>query len=170
MKTAFITLSDISFFILPVILFSTPPRIGTKVPYFTIEDQHAKKWRSGDYVGKNVLYVLSDRSGYEYSENWTEPLVKKFGDRLTFVPVADVRSVPGFLKGLIRSKFEDEFKYPILMDWDGILIEAFSMVEDVPNLVLTNESGVVVYSTHGKGTVQQVNQLARQIEVHLSGS
>ena len=77
--------------------------VGSRIPEFTIEDQFEREWRTSDFRGRTTVFVVSDRSGYEYSPNWTGVLVPRFkSSPVRFIPVADVQSVPGFLKGFIR--------------------------------------------------------------------
>ncbi|HVZ40198.1 MAG TPA: hypothetical protein VHI13_13045 [Candidatus Kapabacteria bacterium] len=143
--------------------------IGTHVPEFVIDDQFEHPWNASMFRGGVTVYVLSDRSGYEYSGNWTTPLLARFRNSpVRFVPVADVQSVPGFLKGLIRGRFRDEFNYSVLMDWDGVLIKAFNMQEDVTNLVIANKSGIVEHVAFGTGTSAQVESFAKRLEVILA--
>ena len=133
--------------------------IGELVPPFRIEDQFEKIWTADYFKGSVTVYVLNDRTGYEHTKNWTDRIVPLFKDRVKFAPVADVQSAPGFLKGFIRSKFQDNFNYSVLMDWDGVLIKAFKMVEDVPNLVVVDKQGIIRFTISGTGTKSQVDLL-----------
>lgn len=145
--------------------------IGSRVPDFVIEDQYERAWSSTKFKGGVTVYVLSDRSGYEYSTNWTNILVPRFQkSRARFVPVADVQEVPGFLKGLIRSRFRDEFKYAVLMDWDGVLTSAFKMRKGYTNLVVADRDGVIKLFAYGKGTKEQVEAFAAKLEEILAQS
>lgn len=151
-----------------VISASSP--IGSRVPDYAIEDQFEHEWKSSSFKGTITVYVLSGRDGHEYSENWTRTLIPRFrSSPVTFVPVADVQTVPGFLKGFIRGKFKDKFKYSVLLDWEGTLISAFQMVEGYPNFVIVGKDGVVRHATHGTGTRQQVDAFATRLQQVLDG-
>ena len=143
--------------------------VGSPVPTFTIEDQYEKEWKKSNYTGKPALYVLCDRDAYDYVENWTKELVPKYKSQLHFIPVADVRTVPGFLKGYIRGRFKDEFTYPVLMDWDGVLIKGLNMKEAHPTLILTNDAGVVTYRAWGKGSKDEVARLEKKVKELVEG-
>ncbi|MCB0710787.1 MAG: hypothetical protein KDD67_00505 [Ignavibacteriae bacterium] len=138
--------------------------VGSPVPTFSIEDQYEKTWKTSNYSGKPALYVVCDRDAYDYVENWTKKLVPKYKENIHFVPVADVTSVPGFLKGYIRGRFKDEFKYPVLMDWEGILVKGLNMKAGHPTLVLTDGSGIVKYRAWGKGSDDEVTKLEKKIK------
>lgn len=138
--------------------------IGAKVPTFSIEDQFEKKWTKADYSNKVALYMVCDRNGYDYADNWTDKLVPKFRNRIHFVPVADVSPVPGLLKGYIRGKFKDNFSFPVLMDWEGTLVKAFEMKEGYPTLIITDKTGVIQYRAWGKGSENEVRRIQEKLE------
>lgn len=140
-------------------------RLLVTMPDFVLEDQYERSWSSKSFRSGITVFVLSDRSGYEYTANWTNGLIPRFkSSPVRFVPVADVQSVPGFLKGLIRSKFREEFSYPVLMDWDGVLIEGFNMEEGYTNLVIVDKQGTVRHAVYGTGTPGQVEAFAKRLE------
>lgn len=139
-------------------------KIGGRVPSFTIEDQHERKWSRSDFTSKPVLYVLCDRDAYDHVDNWTKTLVPKYRKSIHFVPVADVRGVPGIMKGYVRGRFRDEFSYPILLDWEGDLTEKLGLKAGYPTLVITTPGGTVTYHAWGTGTDAQVGRLARKLK------
>ena len=143
--------------------------VGSRIPEFTIEDQFEREWRTSDFRGRTTVFVVSDRSGYEYSPNWTGVLVPRFkSSPVRFIPVADVQSVPGFLKGFIRGKFKDEFTYAVLMDWEGVLIKAFRITEGVPNLIIVDKNGIIQHAVHGEGTADQIASFTTRLEQILA--
>jgi hypothetical protein len=42
--------------------YRTGPKIGEKVPDFTLPDQHGKSWGLGDLMGSNGLLLVFSRS------------------------------------------------------------------------------------------------------------
>ncbi|MDB5034241.1 MAG: hypothetical protein JWQ98_1482 [Chlorobi bacterium] len=164
--------------ILPLLLLitttyalATPSIIGGKLPEFAIEDQFERTWSTRDFGGRITVFVLSDRDGYEYSNAWTDVLVPQFKQSpVRFVPVADVQSVPGFLKGLIRGKFQDTFKYSVLLDWEGTLFKALNTTAGYPNLIIVNKDGIIQHSTFGKGTREQIDNFAAHLQQTIAGS
>jgi hypothetical protein len=131
--------------------------LGSTLPRFTLEDQYERKWQHSDFQSPLVIYVISDRTGYAYSSNWTTPLVEQYKSRVRFVPVADVRGVPGFLKGYIRSQFKKEFSYPVLLDWEGTVTTGIKFTAGVPNLAIVDASRSVRHLTAGAGTRHEIN-------------
>lgn len=158
--------------IISVTSLSTAPSIvGSRVPDFLLEDQYERQWNSSKFRGTVTVYVLSDRSGYEYSPNWTKALIPRYRNvAVRFIPVADVQTVPGFLKGYIRGKFREEFKYSVLMDWDGVLVKAFGMKEGYTNLIIVNKQGIVQHVAYGTGTASQIEAFAGRLDLVLASS
>ncbi len=145
--------------------YTDPSLVGSRVPDFTIEDQFERAWKAKNFSGTTTIFVLSDRSGYQYSDNWTTVLIPRFKNApVRFVPVADVRAVPGFLKGYIRGQFKDKFTYAVLMDWEGVLVSAFKMTEGYPNFVVVNKKGIIEHVTHGKGSSTEIEALALKLQ------
>lgn len=138
-----------------------------KLPGFTLEDQFERKWQHTDFATQPVVYVISDRDGYAYSTNWTTPLIRDFGKRVKFVPIADVRGVPGFLKGYIRGRFRGEFKYPVLLDWDGTVTTGIQFTAGYPNLLIVDPNRTIIYKTAGSGTAGQLMIFRTQLNALL---
>jgi len=99
--------------------------------------------------------------------NWTPTIVERYEKVVRFIPVADVRGVPGFLKSYIRGRFRDEFSYSVLMDWEGIMATAFKVVEGVPNFIVVDDKAIIRYAIAGTGTRKQTDLLAKQLDVIL---
>lgn len=138
------------------------------LPPFVLEDQYKRQWTTKDFASGVTVFVISDRNGYEYTNNWLEPLLARFRNSIRFVAVADVQAVPGFLKGLIRARFRESFSYPILMDWDGILINALNVTSGYPNLVIIGQNGRIVYSTYGKGSKEQIERISQKLQAAIN--
>lgn len=142
--------------------------VGSSIPSFTIEDQFEKKWTKTDYTGKVALYIVCDRKGYDYADNWTSKLVPKYKSQIHFVPIADVSPVPGFMKGYVRGQFKDKFSFSVLLDWQGVLVKAFNMEEGFPTLIVADKNGVVKYRGWGKGSESQIKRLQEKIDELLA--
>ncbi|HYF03568.1 MAG TPA: hypothetical protein VEC36_09360 [Patescibacteria group bacterium] len=136
--------------------------ITNHAPDFKLEDQFSKEHSSKKFEGKSVIYTITDRTGAEYMENWIIAL-KPFKSRVDLVAVANVKGVPGLLKGFVRGKFRDVYSYPILMDWDAKLWEHFGCREGVPTVVHVDGSNVVRFKISGKGTEAEVKKLRDEL-------
>lgn len=141
--------------------------LGQKIPSFTMEDQYAKEIQSSSFKGKHVLLFLADRSGSKLTPNWTKVLEPKYRNKAVFVAVANVSSVPFFLKSFIRGKFKENYSYTVLMDWDGLLWEHFSCKNDVTTVVHIDPQGMAKYKISGIGNDKELSQLQLHLDAQL---
>ncbi len=155
-----------------VLLFSSfivlASSIGSKSLSYVLEDQYGNEHRSVNNNGKRQLLFLADRSGSEYTSNWTKVLEPLYRNTIEFVALADVSSVPGFLKGFIKGKFKDAYSNPILMDWDGKLFEYYNCPEGIPTILFVDNKGIIRYKISGKGTNSELQMLNEVISQYLS--
>lgn len=138
--------------------------IGQKLPQFVMEDQNEKEVKSSTFNGKQVLLFLADRAGSKLTPNWTKSLEPLYRNKVEFVAIANVSSVPFFLKGFIRGKFKENYSYTVLMDWKGDLWDFYQCQDDVPNVVFIDNGGIARYKISGKGTEKEINQLRQNID------
>ncbi|MFM7158320.1 MAG: TlpA family protein disulfide reductase [Bacteroidota bacterium] len=138
--------------------------VGQKLPAFTMEDQNAKEVQSSSLRGKHVLLFLADRAGSKLTPNWTKVLEPKYRNKATFVAVANVASVPFFLKSFIRGKFQENYSYTVLMDWEGFLWDHFSCKNDVTTVVHIDPQGIAKYKISGNGTDKELSQLQSHLD------
>jgi predicted transcriptional regulator len=78
-----------------------------------------------------------------------------------------VSSVPFFLKGFIRGKFQENYAYTVLMDWKGVLWEHFSCKDDATTVVHIDPSGVAKFKVSGTGTDKELEQIQTYLESNL---
>lgn len=142
--------------------------IGSKSISYVLEDQYGNEHKSVNIQGKRQLLFLADRSGSDFTSNWTKVLEPLYRNTIEFVAFADVSSVPGFLKGFIKGKFKDSYSNPILMDWEGKLFEYYNCPEGIPTIVFIDNKGIIRYKISGKGTSSELQMLNEVINQHLS--
>jgi len=139
--------------------------VGKRAISFTLQDQFEKEWSwDGNWRGKPTIIMMTDRKGKDYLQTWIKPLVAAFNTKVRFAAFADVSSVPGFLKGFIRGKFREAFSTPVLMDWEGMVIEHYVAKPDVPNVLFVDASGVVRLHTWGDGSGTSVTSFIDQVQ------
>jgi hypothetical protein len=160
----------ISIFIISVLLIGIQllaNGIGQKIPSFTMEDQYSKEVQSSAFKGKHLLLFIADRAGSKLTPNFTKVLEPKFRGKATFIAVANVSSVPFFLKGFIRGKFQENYSYTVLMDWKGVLWEHFSCKDDVTTVVHIDPTGIAKFKLSGTGTDKELEQIQTYLESNL---
>ncbi len=160
----------ISIFIISVLLIGIQllaNGIGQKIPSFTMEDQYSKEVQSSAFKGKHLLLFIADRAGSKLTPNFTKVLEPKYRGKATFIAVANVSSVPFFLKGFIRGKFQENYTYTVLMDWKGVLWEHFSCKDDVTTVVHIDPTGIAKFKLSGTGTDKELELIQTYLESNL---
>lgn len=131
---------------------------GKKAKDFVLEDQFSKEHSWEKFSGKPTVLLLGDREGSKFSDNWSKPLFTRYGNAIHLVAIADVSSVPFFLKGFIRGKFRDVYTNPILMDWDGETVEYYDIQKNVTTFIAIDKQGVIRAHLSGKGTAEDLTK------------
>jgi hypothetical protein len=137
-------------FFAPGVMYSLD---STLIP-FTLKDQFERVYNREDFLGKILLVVGSDKEGSSFNRLWGKAIhdsLKKYqlNQEVQFLPVADVRGVPFFLKGFVRGKFPREKKSWVLLDWKGLFAKAYEFIPGATNILLIRRDGKVAYQVHG---------------------
>lgn len=131
-------------------------------------DQHDRPFKFSSPPAKPTVITIADRGGVSQLPGWIEPLQREFGDRIAFLPIADVGGVPGPLRGLIRRTFVKDADYPIGLDWSGETIAQFGPVDGEANIILLDPTGRIGTSMHGAAVAAQLDQLRALIREQLA--
>jgi len=149
--------------ILPVTGASSDNAINEKAPEFTLRDQYEKTVSLKQYEGRIVVLIASDKEGKAQNSAWTKAIRDKYADRVAVQGVADVSSVPFFLKGKIRSDFKKDPE-SILLDWKGEVFKAYDVTKGVSNVILIDRQGMVRHQTSGSASPEAVQELFKNID------
>ena len=141
------------FFLNMIILGSMTMAQDTSLISFKLEDQFDRTYTEKDFENKIVIAICSDKDGSKYNSAWGEAIHDslkndKGFEQIKFLPVADVRGVPFFMKGFVKGKFPKKEEHWVLLDWKGQFAKAYDLKEDVSNIILFNDEGTLVYKTH----------------------
>lgn len=139
--------------------------IGLKAMPFVLEDQFGTSWKwEHHWKGKPTVLVLADRTGSQYTSNWTKQLIEHFQKDVQFAAFADVSLAPGFIKGYIKERFREAFSYSILLDWEGSVFEYYRVQDGLPNVIYIDENETVRLHTWGTGKPDHVAQVIQAID------
>jgi hypothetical protein len=119
---------------------------------FEMEDQFDAIHKRSDYKTKVIIIVGSDRKGSDYNPLWVNPLVdslkaENIFDKVSIIGVAELGSVPFFMRGIVQGFFPDDTTNRILMDWDSAFAEEYAFVEDQSNLAVFGPGDKLLYQT-----------------------
>jgi len=137
--------------------------LNARAPEFTLQDQYDRIVALRQYEGHIVVLIASDKEGSTQNAGWTKVIRDKYADRVAIQGIADVSSVPFFLKGKIRNDFKKD-KDSILMDWKGEVFKAYGLTKGTPNVILIDKDGMIRYRTSGPASPETVQDLFEKID------
>lgn len=110
---------------------------------FQLEDQFRNKKSHQFPKDKWSIIFVAGRKGSEQIEPWAKAIYDVYGESVEQIGIADVSNVPGPLQGLIRSLFRKTITYPILMDWEGKVVNKFGYKKDHVRLLVVEPGGEI---------------------------
>jgi len=150
---------------------ATPPvEALDPLPSIVLEDQFERNHAYRFPLAQPMVLLVADRKGHESLAPWIEAVRGHAGDDVLIVGIADLRGVPGFLHGKVRRKFRAAQKHPILLDWNGAVLNRLEPEKGTPNAYLIGADGNVLYRLHGEATAANVGRLRERIEALSSAN
>lgn len=130
---------------------------------FELEDQFGEVHRRADVQGTIVLLIGSDKGGSSFNGLWGKAIHDLLRDhphyeQISQLAYSDLRGVPFFLKGMIRSKFPENPDSWALMDWKGIIAKAYDFVPKSSNVLVFSPRGELVQHVSGREVVDETVQ------------
>lgn len=117
---------------------------------------------------KVTLLTIADKKGSEQIAGWVAPLKQRFGQGIDIRGLADVSTVPRPLRGMVRMKFQKSQTYPVMMDWSGEAVRAFTYVPDKANVLVLDGQGVILKRISGEANPEAVHDLCAAIDRELA--
>jgi predicted transcriptional regulator len=152
---------------LPVIAPASEERsalTNTKAPECSLQDQYEKTVSLRQFAGRIVVLIASDKEGSSQNAAWSKAIKEKYADRVAVQGIADVSSVPFFLKGKIRHDFKKDAD-SILLDWKGEVFKAYGLTKGVSNVILIDKDGTIRHLSSGSASPEAVLELFKKIDV-----
>lgn len=137
--------------------------VGEKATEFTLQDQYEKTVSLRTYEGRAVVLIASDKECSSQNAAWKKAVRTKYGDSIAVQGLADVSSVPFFLKGKIRSDFKKEAEN-ILLDWKGEVFRSYGLTKGASNVILIDKDGMVRHRSSGPASPEAVQELFEKID------
>ena len=111
-----------------------------------------------------TLLTIADKKGSEQIASWVTPLKQRFGKRIDIRGLADVSTVPRSLRGIVRRKFQRLQTYPVMLDWSGEAVKAFTYVPDKANVLVLDGRGQILKRLSGEANPEAVQDLCAAID------
>ena len=117
-----------------------------------------------------MVLLVADKKGYEALGPWIDAVRVRAGEQVAIVGIADVRAVPGFLRGKVRRKFAAGQARPILLDWEGEVLNRLDPEKGVPNAYLISASGGLLFQASGSASDANLKELQCRLESEVSAA
>ena len=157
------------FFLLLSLFLSTAaaqgghPLLNVKAPEFSLLDQYDKPYNIRQGEGSIVVLLASDKEGEPQNALWRSAIEERYRDKIFLIGIADVRTVPFFLKSRIKNNFRKD-NARILLDWTGEVFTNYVLAKHASNIVLIDKKGRVRYVTSGEVTIVARETLFKEID------
>jgi hypothetical protein len=154
--------------LLPGFFAATAP-IGKIAPDFSIKDQFDREVQLSSQRGKPVLLIYGDRLGSDYMGAWAAAVEDSaIASSIRIIRVANLHAVPSLMRSYVKRQFlkpnpEGKPKSPVLLDWEAGLAKLYGFTEDLTNVYLIDQAGVLRYSACGEGTHEETGRLLEMI-------
>jgi hypothetical protein len=117
----------------------------------------------------NITFLtIADRTGSAQLAGWIAPVKQRFGERIEIRGIADMSTVPRLLRGLVRRKFRELEVYPVMMDWTGDAVKAFTAVPERANVLVLDQRGRIVWRCDGPASGDRLKALYAAIDAALA--
>lgn len=117
--------------------------LGKPAPHFRLTDQFGKTWDLGDLKNEVVVVVAANRQSGRTMGPWVENLKKDYGNRIRVLGLVHVSGVPGFARGIARSKIRKETSDPVMVDFSGTTAKDYQVCNDYPVVVVIDRNTIV---------------------------
>ena len=143
--------------------------IGSIAPDFAIKDQYDHEVRLSSQRGQPVLLICGDRLGSDYMGAWAAAVRKSAeASSVKILRIANLRAIPSLLRSYVKRQFlkpraNGKPNSPVVLDWDAEVAGLYGFTEDLTNVYLIDEQGMLRYRAAGKGTPEETRKLVDMI-------
>jgi hypothetical protein len=151
----------------PLVAAAAPAaaQVGSVAPDFTIKDQYDHELQLSAERGRRILLIYGDRLGSNYMGDWEDAVRHSVaGSSVSVINIANLRAVPPVLRAYVKHMFQKPGEggkpnSPVLLDWNAAVAKSYGFTDDLTNVYLIDEKGVLRYMACGKGTTQETARL-----------
>ena len=138
------------------------------VAAFALPDQYDDLHRISFPATQVTVLTVADRKGSEQIDGWMAPLRERYAGTIAITGIADMSRAPRLLRSMLREKFRQHFKYPVMLDWDGAVSRDFHYQKDKANLFVIDREGRVTGHFTGATNEAVLRALFADVDLALS--
>lgn len=119
---------------------------------FEMKDQFDSLHSHEPLLNRVVILIGSDKEGSVFNNQWGKALHDSLQTHpdfewIRFLPVADLRGVPFFLKGFVKRHFSKNKALWVLLDWGGKFATTYRFSAHMTNILIFDRNGELIYQT-----------------------
>jgi hypothetical protein len=133
-------------------------------PSFELEDQFRARHSYTFPRARAVVLVIADREGSVQIAGWLRNFKHGRAGDLEYAGIADLRKVPAALRGLVRSRFREQFDYPVMLDWSGSVCAELDITSGQANVLVLDSKGRLAGRVTGPPSTAKVEAASKAIE------
>jgi hypothetical protein len=169
------TICMLLYLLVPVLTNAAPkvwpaPTVTNAPARIELKDQFDSQQELSFPTTNLTVLTIADHKGSEQIAGWVAPVKERYGLRVAICGIADVSAVPGWLRGMVRKKFQQRQSYPVMLDWSGDTVKAFAFVKDCVNVFVFDEQGRMLKRFIGEAKPGELEQMYATIEQALAGN
>lgn len=143
---------------------SKRPLPARACPPFSLSDQYERSQSIVFPTNRVMILTVADRTGNEHVDPWVQALKRRYAGRVEILGVADVSSVPVFLRGMVRRRFQKARPHSVLMDWEGTVTRALAAQRNKANVYVIDPSGRVCAAVSEPMSDLSLNSVVQVVE------
>ena len=135
-----------------------------QMPGISLTDQFDRAHLHEAPFDRPLVVVVADRRGSGHIESWVSEIYRSQGNAVEIVGLADLRGVPGFMKGPLRKAFRVQCaSYPVLLDWTGTTAAAFPRGDTGIDIFVMDTAGRIVAAVSGPFAAEKLETVERSL-------
>jgi len=131
---------------------------------FALRDQYDKLLAYHFPRQKAGVLALADKRGAAQIEAWVRSLYDRYQDRIDIHGIAVLTGLPSFARGLVRQFFKQTVEYPVLLDWDGAVSQAYGYQSGQANLLVIDPGSRILLRLAGPASDASLGQVYAELD------
>ncbi len=153
--------------LLTIFAFTATGHAQTTVTNFGLKDQNDKYVEVNFPSDRPVVLIFGDRKGAGQIDGWSQPIYKKYEDKVYVFGIASLGGVPSYARGLVRRLIKRQTSYSVLMDWGGKAANSLGYQKDKAMIIVVGKNGTILSTKYGAATEPEINEIAAEIDKQL---
>ena len=116
---------------------------GQQAPVFRLSDQFNKTWDLSGLRGNVVVVLAATQESGRAMGPWMDNLKNAYSGRVQILGLMDLHGIPGFARGIARSRIKKETNDPLMIDFSGATARTYEASDNYPVVTVIDKNGVV---------------------------